>query len=75
MSLVNCKKCGKLFESEKDILCSKCSEELDNPYKKIRDYLYGRSNVNIIELSDATGVSKSLILKYIRDGKVFISGK
>lgn len=75
MELVNCKKCGRLFQSESDILCKKCSEELDNPYKKIKNYLYGRGNVNIIELAEATGLSKSLILKYIREGKVCISDK
>ena len=70
MALLNCKRCGKLFESDKNILCKKCSEELDDPYTKIRNYLLHHRGANMMQVSEATGVSKSLILKYMREGKL-----
>ncbi len=70
MALINCKKCGKLFESENNILCKRCSEELDNPYTKIKNYLYYHRGANLMQIAEATGISRSLILKFMREGKL-----
>lgn len=75
MDLINCKLCGKLFKNDQDILCKKCSEKLNNPYKKIKNYLYSHGESTILELAEATGISKSLVLKYIREGRFILNQK
>lgn len=68
MSLNSCAKCGKFFKKRRDILCSDCSEEEGNPYKKVREYVYNNRGATVFEVAAETGVSRNLVLKYFKDG-------
>lgn len=70
MAYTNCKICGALIKVDNDILCTECSEKMGNPYEKIKDYLYFHRGANIFEISEGTGVSKSLILQYIKEERI-----
>lgn len=70
MAFTNCKICGQLIKAEDDILCKECSEKMDNPYEKIKEYLYFHRGADIFKISEATGISTSLILKYMRESRI-----
>ncbi len=70
MAFINCKLCGELVNTDNDILCKSCAKKMNNPYEKIKDYLFFHRGADIFEISKATGISKSLILKYIREKRI-----
>jgi len=44
--------------------------ELDEMYKKVRDYLYDHPNATMVEVSEATGVEEKIILEFLREGRL-----
>jgi len=72
MAHINCPKCGKLIPERKDgeLLCKTCEEAEASPYKRVREYVYNHQGANIIEVAEATGVSKGLILQYLKEDRI-----
>ncbi|AKL93796.1 hypothetical protein CACET_c02800 [Clostridium aceticum] len=72
MNLINCPKCGRLIRDSGDgeVLCNRCAEAEGNPYKVIREYVYHHQGASVMEVAEATGVSKNLILKYVKEGRL-----
>ncbi|SES85513.1 hypothetical protein SAMN05660297_00735 [Natronincola peptidivorans] len=72
MKLMNCPRCGRLIKDEGDgeILCSKCALQQGDPYKKVRDYIYAHQGATIMDVATATGISETLILKYLKEGRL-----
>jgi ethanolamine utilization protein EutP (predicted NTPase) len=74
MSYVNCPVCGKVFEKQGFYeVCKDCFEADQISFDKIRDYLYSYGNKNILEVSQATGVSIEKIQEYLRQGRLINS--
>lgn len=71
MSYTNCPLCGKLFV-KRDFyeVCENCFDQHESDFDKVRDYLYTFSNKNILEVSNATGVSVEKIREFIRQGRL-----
>ena len=74
MAYINCHKCGKLIPERDDgeVLCKTCEALEDSPYRRVREYVYHHQGANIIEVSEATGVSKGLILQYLKEGRIHL---
>lgn len=74
MELKNCKKCGRTFGSvDGEDFCSKCKVvDLEQDFKKVRDYLYDNPGAIIEEVHEATGVDKAVIIKFLRDERIEI---
>ncbi len=72
MAYMNCPQCGKLMSERKDseLLCKACEALADSPYQRVRDYVYHHQGATIIEVSEVTGVSKSLILQYLKEERI-----
>ena len=73
--LVNCIVCGRLFKSDNDNICARCTDDEDGPYVHVREYLYKNRGASALEVSEATGVSISNILKYIKDNRISLIGE
>ncbi|MDD2206582.1 MAG: hypothetical protein WCQ97_03340 [Aminobacterium sp.] len=72
MNLVTCKLCGKVFSSSRGKICPECLDEVDNLYRRVREFLRDNAsrNYDVESLSEATGIDiryiQALIdLKYI----------
>ena len=65
--ITNCYVCGRLFKSSYGDICSRCLEDEGSPYSKIKNYLYNNRGANALEISEATGVSITLLIKYINE--------
>lgn len=72
-SLRNCKKCGRLFSATNGTaLCSRCSNEVDDGFTKVREYIYDNPSSSVKEVSSGTGVNSDVILKWIREGRIVL---
>ena len=49
------------------------SEEDNEQYKMVRDYVYDHQGASAAEVSLATGVATSVILRYLKEGKIHLA--
>jgi flagellar operon protein (TIGR03826 family) len=71
--LANCPKCGRLFvkHSIRDV-CEQCYKEEEALFEKVYQFLRKRENrtATMAQVVEATGVSESLITKWIKIGRL-----
>jgi flagellar operon protein (TIGR03826 family) len=71
--LVNCPRCGRLFvkHSIRDV-CEQCYKEEEALFEKVYAFLRKRENrtATMAQVVEATGVSESLITKWIKIGRL-----
>jgi predicted amidophosphoribosyltransferase len=76
MSLLNCGRCGKLFNSEKSgDVCPDCVMEENRDLRKVTDYLRKNPLAGVIEVKEKTGVPQQQIFRMINSGSLKISGR
>lgn len=71
--LKNCPKCGKLFVFTTREICPECAQKEDDEFNVVREYILENPAANIDEVSKATGISPSKILKFLREGRLMLS--
>ena len=73
--LVNCPRCGRLFvkHSIRDV-CEQCYKEEEALFEKVYAFLRKRENrtATMAQVVEATGVSESLITKWIKMGRIHL---
>ena len=71
--LTNCPRCGRLFvkHSIRDV-CEQCYKEEEVLFEKVYQFLRKRENrtATMAQVVEATGVSESLITKWIKIGRL-----
>lgn len=73
MSVKNCTRCGRMFQSEgPSKLCARCVDNDEEDFKVVREYVYDNPNSSIPQVAEDTGVSEEKILKYLRQGKLIL---
>ncbi|MFD2170110.1 FeoC-like transcriptional regulator [Tumebacillus lipolyticus] len=71
MGLANCKGCGRLYNQQVHVnVCPRCRQEEEQQFYAVREYLKENRRASLYELSDATEVEVSLIIKWIREGRI-----
>ena len=76
MTLKNCAKCGRMFSATLDQKhCSKCTENDEEEFKVVREYIYDNPGCNIGEVAEATEVDEDKILKFLKQGKLELKGE
>lgn len=65
-----CQNCGS-NKSPNDDYCLNCQDELEE-YRVVREYLRAYPNSNAMQIANATGISISKILRYIRSGSLSV---
>jgi len=71
MSSTNCPVCGKIFDKQGFYeVCEDCFAQYETDFDKVRDYLYSHPNKNILEVSNATGISIDKIRTFLRQGRL-----
>lgn len=71
--LANCPKCNSLFvQTQFETVCDKCYKKEEEAYEAVYKYLKKRENrkAQLDEVVESTDVSKELILKFIRQGRI-----
>lgn len=73
---LECVICNKLFDPSGDeTLCPECRKVDNNVFVVIRDYIYAHPGASVNEVTQATGVSVTVILRYLREGRLETNGK
>lgn len=72
MTPVNCCECGKLVLDNIDGMCEDCRREIEMMISSIKDFLVQNGQVNLMELSVATGIPTEKILKLLRYGRLSV---
>lgn len=66
----NCPNCGAVFQKNLRNLCPSCSSQIDADIDCCIKYLWKHPNATTKELSEATQIHTSVIIKYIKQGKL-----
>jgi flagellar operon protein (TIGR03826 family) len=75
MNVANCPKCGKLYiKNVMNDVCPACVKEADLQCETCIKYLRENRGISLQQLSDDTEVPASLIIKFIRDGRISVMG-
>jgi flagellar operon protein (TIGR03826 family) len=76
MNLANCPNCGRLFvKNQFRHICENCYQEEEEAFQKVYHFLRKRENrmATIAQIVDATGVKESLVIKFIKSGRLKIA--
>jgi len=73
MSLRNCPKCGKLFVFTTRNMCPDCVKEENDEFALVKEYIREHEKATIDEVSEATGISTSKILKFLKEGRLILN--
>ncbi|MDQ0254525.1 flagellar operon protein (TIGR03826 family) [Evansella vedderi] len=73
--LLNCPNCGKLFVKALRSVCNDCAKEVEEKYNKVYQFIRKRENrrATIDEVTEGTDVEQSLIIQFIREGRIHLS--
>ena len=75
METVVCKKCKKIFNriSSKQVICQKCTAELDDAYHKVKDYLWKNRKASINQVAEDCDVSVAQLKRWVKEEKLEFS--
>ncbi|ADU31869.1 TIGR03826 family flagellar region protein [Evansella cellulosilytica] len=73
--LMNCPNCGKVFIKALRPICDECYRDVENKFEKVYKFIRKRENrrASMDEVHEGTGVSKDLIVRFIREGRLHLS--
>ncbi|HHY90970.1 MAG TPA: MerR family transcriptional regulator [Clostridiales bacterium] len=73
--IINCKECGRIFQSNGlSKICPTCQRTDEENFKKVKEYIYDNPGATMIDIVQETGVSEEKVLRYLREGRLEISG-
>lgn len=70
MALVNCKQCGRLFNSFGKDICPVCVKQDEDDFYKVGGFLRENRGATPQEVHEATGVELEKIYRFIREGRL-----
>ncbi len=70
LTLGQCRRCGKLFQSWGQAICPQCMEDREHCYILVRDYVYQHPHANLFEIAKDTGVDEPLILEFLKEERL-----
>ncbi|MGO0062433.1 hypothetical protein ACTID9_20825 [Brevibacillus fluminis] len=66
-----CPYCGNELQKH-EFFCADCGQDEFICYRAVKDYLRKHPNSNAMQVANATGISISKILQYIREGSLAV---
>ncbi|HYE82057.1 MAG TPA: MerR family transcriptional regulator [Clostridia bacterium] len=69
----NCPSCGRLFTSYGNEVCQTCFAEEEKDFKLVKEYIYDHGDVNVMEVSEGTGVSPEKILRFLKNERLYLA--
>lgn len=70
MDVRNCKKCGKLFNYQGDLVCPACSREMEEKFFEVRQYIYDNPSSSISTVAEENDVPIPQIKKWVRQERL-----
>ncbi|MFZ5640019.1 MAG: hypothetical protein ACOY4Q_04945 [Bacillota bacterium] len=72
--LRNCPQCGKVYMYMVRNLCPACIDLEEKQYEEVKDYLRKNPGAQIEQIVEDTGVDESKVLRWMRDGRLIVTG-
>lgn len=72
MTIENCKRCGTLYQKTLKSICTKCIQQEEEDYKKVRLYLKRHKMVEMTTVSEETGVDLGYIYEFLQQGRIVL---
>jgi hypothetical protein len=69
-----CRGCGGIFPFLPRGVCAACIDLRERRYAEVREWLLDNRGASIAQASEATGVEESLILEFLREGRLEFVG-
>ncbi len=70
MEMRNCPECGRIFAYIRTNLCPACIRKDEEDYRKVRNFIARNPGVDIITVSEETGVDEEKIVRYLKEGRI-----
>lgn len=71
----NCKECGRVFQyNGLSKICPRCQQKDEENFKMVKEYIYDNPGATMIDITEDTGVPEEKVLRYLREGRLEISG-
>jgi len=70
VDLANCRICGRPIIASESMLCSKCYNEREEKFEKVKIYLRIVPGARISEIEKETGVEGETILEFLKEGRL-----
>jgi predicted amidophosphoribosyltransferase len=70
MPLTNCTRCGSVFSRINKLICPECIRKEEADFEKAVEWLRDNPKHNVQALSEATGIEKRDILRWIREKRI-----
>jgi flagellar operon protein (TIGR03826 family) len=67
-----CRQCGRIFTTLGSDTCPSCAEELDENFRKVKNYLYDHPDANVVEISKGTEVPEKTVLHFLKEGRLSV---
>lgn len=73
MEVMNCKSCGRMFNSIGKKICPKCERELEDKFQKVKAYIRENEKASINEIAEENEVSVQQIKRWVREERLKFS--
>ena len=74
MNVVNCKKCGKIFNYIAGLpICPKCQEKSEEEFQKVKEYISKNPGVSVASTAEACEVEVAQIRQWLREERLTFS--
>jgi uncharacterized protein len=70
MDIRNCRRCGNIYNYNGTVVCNHCSQQEQEDFDKVRDYLFEHPNSQAAEISRDTGVDLKVISRFLKEGRL-----
>lgn len=70
MDVRNCKKCSALFNYDGNPLCPKCSKEMEDKFRDVKEYIRENPTSSIAVVAEETEVPIQQIKRWIREERL-----
>jgi predicted O-methyltransferase YrrM len=71
--ITNCPICGKIVKTSEGSHCKACSKVKDEQFRIIKEFLENNQGSSVFEVSAGTGISSTMILLFLKEGRLHIS--
>jgi len=74
LNIVNCKKCGRIFQQTSSRrICPDCEKELEDKFAEVISYIRDHPNVSIMEVSREMEVSVEQLKQWVREERLIFT--
>ena len=77
MGLMNCKRCGKIFDSSGQRFCRDCVLQDEEYYRRIYEYILEHKDdrtTTVSEVSEALEIPEKIVYRLIKEGRFVTAG-